>query len=144
MPFFIVFLFLALIFASINGKLKHKSTNNSSHIFLIMQVICVIISSMGMIVAMGPSRSSGGTEMTVALNKMTGGWAGTIILGFMYCCALNGISFGMSALVKNITKGNEQFDTINAVTSKKRLFVPRIILLIILIGCRKMIFCLTY
>jgi hypothetical protein len=61
-----------------------------------------------MIAAKGPDRVSGGTEMTAALNKLTGGWSNTILLGFVYCAALNIVSMGLRALARNLTKSKEQ------------------------------------
>jgi hypothetical protein len=131
MPIFIIFLLLSLVFAVFSGTLKDKNTNNSLTMFRIIQIICVIISTIGMIAAIGPSRDSGGTEMTAALDKLTGGWSTTIVIGFIYCAALDLVSMGVRALARNLTKSKERREKINVVTPIKKLLLPRIAIILL-------------
>jgi hypothetical protein len=124
-----VFMLVSIIFllasASIMfyGMLVKKDGKFSSVIdkISIICTICVLISTISMIVTMGPSRSSDGTEMTAALNKLTGGWSDTIMLGVLYFVASGFVSMGVGAGLAVILK------KINDVMPNKKLLLPRIV-----------------
>jgi hypothetical protein len=116
MSVFIIFLVLTLVFAVICGK----AGKDKEKIFVIFRTIFALTSMIGLIVAMGPNRSSSGTEMTVALNKITGGWSDTILVGLLFGGALNIASIGISAVTRN------------RITAKKKLILPRIVIVLLL------------
>jgi uncharacterized BrkB/YihY/UPF0761 family membrane protein len=128
MPVFIVFLTLTLVFAVICGKTgKYKEK-----IFVIFRTIFALTSMIGLIIAIGPSKSSSGTQMTAALNKLTGGWSDTILLGFLFGAALNITSMGVSALSKKLKTLKEEHQKKNGIQLfKKKLVLPRIAIILL-------------
>jgi hypothetical protein len=90
------------------GILENKNTKHALKIFKIIRVISLIISVISMIVLIGPDRSSGGTEMTSALNNLTGGWSNTIMLSFLFSIPLNFVSMGLMVLLRKLTKSKIQ------------------------------------
>jgi hypothetical protein len=132
MPLFIIFIILTLVFAAIVG-IKGKNDEESINVFIGIHVICVIASAICMIVIMGPNRSSDGTEMTVALNKLTGGWSDTIVVGFIFSPVLAAASAGVTALARKCTPTKEEREKNNNTQSvKKKLILPRIVIILLL------------
>jgi hypothetical protein len=119
------------VFAAFSGTLKNKNTKNYSTMCQIMQIISVIISTIGMIIVIGPDRFLGGTGMAAALNKSTGGWSNIIMAGVIYCAALNLVSMGVRAVTRNFTKSKEQREKINVATPIKKFLLPRIVIILL-------------
>ena len=107
----IIFLSLSLVFAVIAGILKGKTSEKFGLLVKSVRIttaICGIITIISLIILMGPDKSSGGTEMTSAMNKLTGGWSSGIILGFLIMGIFNLILEGVYSLAKHLSTSKQQ------------------------------------
>ena len=91
-------IFACIIILSLLDKKTSKKAVLISKLSVVILIISVIASYVSLLLLFGPSKSTGGTQMTSAMNKLTGGWSEAIFGTFILWLLIGIVLIGLVAL----------------------------------------------